>query len=131
MKRLLAAFALFPVMSHAALEEVAPGLFVSKGTCNTYILRDGDAALVIDPGDAGVLEQIGVKNVEQVLLTGHHRELLQGIQRLDRSITKVAAPKEEQELFEMPAAFRYWHPRLGDKFSVHGSSYARPPALPV
>ncbi|MBE2286658.1 MAG: MBL fold metallo-hydrolase [Prosthecobacter sp.] len=131
MKRLLAAFALFPVMSHAALEEVAPGLFVSKGTCNTYILRDGDAALVIDPGDANVLEQIGVKDVEQVLLTGHHRELLQGIQRLDRSITKVAAPKEEQELFETPTAFRKWHPRLGDKFSVHGSSYVRPPAQPV
>lgn len=131
MKRLLAAFALFPVMSHAALEEVAPGLYVSKGTCNTYILRDGDAALVIDPGDANVLEQIGVKDVEQVLLTGHHRELLQGMQRLDRSITKVAAPKEEQELFEIPTAFRKWHPRLGDKFSVHGSSYVRPPAQPV
>lgn len=131
MKRLLAAFALFPVMSHAALEEVAPGLFVSKGTCNTYVFRDGDAALVIDPGDASVLEQIGMKNVEQVVLTGHHRELLQGLQRFDRGITKVAAPKEEQELFETPTAFRKWHPRLGDKFSVHGSSYVRPPAQPV
>ncbi len=131
MKYLLAALTLFPVMSHAALEEVAPGLFVSKGACNTYILRDGDAALVIDPGDASVLEQIGVKNIEQVLLTGHHRELLQGIQQLDRGITKVAAPKDEQELFETPTAFRKWHPRLGDKFSVHGSSYVRPPAQPV
>ena len=134
MKRLLAAFALFPVMSHAALEEVAPGLFVSKGTCNTYILRDGDAALVIDPGDASVLELLaktGIEKVEQVLLTAHHRELLQGIQRLDRSITKVAAPKDEQELFETPTAFRKWHPRLGDKFSVHGSSYVRPPAQSV
>ena len=131
MKYLHAALALFPLMGHAALEELSPGLFVSKGTCNTYILRDGDAALVIDLGDASVLEQIGVKNVEQVLLTGHHRELLQGIQRLDRGITKVAAPKEEQELFETPAVFRKWHPRLGDKFSVHGSSYVRPPAQPV
>ena len=131
MKYLHAALALFPLMGHAALEELSPGLFVSKGTCNTYILRDGDAALVIDLGDASVLEQIGVKNAEQVLLTGHHRELLQGIQRLDRGITKVAAPKEEQELFETPAVFRKWHPRLGDKFSVHGSSYVRPPAQPV
>jgi glyoxylase-like metal-dependent hydrolase (beta-lactamase superfamily II) len=131
MKRLLAAFALFPLIIHAALEEVAPGLFVPKGTCNTYILRDGDAALMIDPGDASVLEDIGVKKIEQVLLTGHHRELLQGIQRLDHGVTKVAAPKEEQELFETPASFRKWHPRLGDKFSVHGSSYVRPPAQPV
>ncbi|MFM7606619.1 MAG: MBL fold metallo-hydrolase, partial [Prosthecobacter sp.] len=131
MKYLHAALALFPLMSHAALEELSPGLFVSKGTCNTYILRDGDTALIIDPGDASVIDQIGATKVEQVLFSGHHRELLQGLQRFDRGITQFAAPKEEQELFETPAVFRKWHPRLGDKFSVHGSSYVRPPAQPV
>lgn len=114
----------------AALEELAPGLFLSQGTCNTLILRDGDAALVIDPGEAGMLEQIGVTKVEQVLLTGHHRELLQGIHLFNPDVL-IAAPKEEQEFLEMPTSFRKWHPRLGDKFSVHGSSYVRPPAQPV
>ena len=77
-----------------------------------------------------MLEQVGVKKVEQVLLTGHHRELLQGIHLFDPDVL-IAAPKDEQELFESPASFRKWHPRLGDKFSVHGSSYVRPPAQPV
>jgi glyoxylase-like metal-dependent hydrolase (beta-lactamase superfamily II) len=51
--------------------------------------------------------------------------------RLDRSITSIAAPKEEQELLESPTQFRKWHPRLGDKYSVHGASYVRPPQSPV
>ena len=69
------------------------------------------------------LGEIGVKKVERVLLTGHHRELLQGVEKLDRVAAQVAAPKEEQAFFETPAAFRKWYPLLSDKFAVHGSSY--------
>lgn len=121
------------VPAHAAVEELSPGLFVSLGTCNTYILREGDAALLIDPGDGSVLAdlpKLGVKKIEHILLTSHHRELLQGIHLFDEDVV-IAAPKDEQELLELPTTFRKWHPRLGDKFSVHGSSYVRPPAMPV
>lgn len=120
--------------AQAEFRQVAPDLFVWSDTCNAYVVRDGDAALLIDLGDGTVLDhlaEIGVKKVEWLLLTGHHRELLQGIGRLNRSLTQVAAPKEEQALLETPNDFRKWHPRLGDKFTVHGSSYVRPPAIPV
>jgi len=119
---------------HAAFKEIAPDLFVWSSTCNAYVLRDGDAALMIDLGDGSVLDhlgEIGVKNIEWLLLTGHHRELLQGVGKLDRAKTQLAAPMEEQALFETPNEFRKWHPRLGDKYSVHGASYVRPPAQPV
>jgi glyoxylase-like metal-dependent hydrolase (beta-lactamase superfamily II) len=132
--RLLLLIPLLLTTVHAAFEEVAPGLILSRGTCNTYLLREGDAALIIDPGDAAVLEhleKIGVKKIEQVLLTAHHRELLQGIEKLDRSVTQVAAPKEEQAFLETPALFRQWRPKNGDKFSVNGSSYIRPTAQPL
>ena len=132
--RLLLLIPLLLTTAHAAFEELAPGLFVSRGTCNTYLLREGDAALLIDPGGATVLaelEKIGVKKIEQVLLTAHHRELLQGIEKLDRSVTHVAAPKDEQAFLETPADFRKWRPKNGDKFSVNASSYIRPPAQPV
>lgn len=118
----------------AAWKEVAPDIFVSTDTCNSYLIRDGEAAVMIDLGDATGLDHlshIGVKRVEWVLFTGHHRELLQGIGKLDRSVTKTAAPKEEQPFFETPNEFRKWHPRLGDKFTVHGSSYVRVPQSPV
>ena len=120
--------------AHAAFKEVAPDVFVWTDTCNAYVLRDGDAALLIDLGDGSVLDhlaEIGVKKVEWLLLTGHHRELLQGVDRLDRRITRVAAPKAEQALLETPTKFRRWVPRLNDKYSVHGASYVRPPRSSV
>jgi len=40
-------------------------------------------------------------------------------------VTQVAAPEAERALFETPRSFRKWHPKLGDKFSVYGASYAR------
>ena len=134
MKRLFLLLALLPSLNQAAFDPVAEGVFSWRSTCNTWIIREGDAALAIDIGDGSVLEhldEIGVKRIEWLLLTGHHRELLQGVDRLDRAATQVAAPKDEQELFETPASFRKWHPRLGDKFSVHGSSFVRPPSQPV
>jgi glyoxylase-like metal-dependent hydrolase (beta-lactamase superfamily II) len=134
MKRTIIALALLHATVHAAFQEVAPDLFVWQSTCNSYVLRDGDAALLFDLGDGSVLDhldEIDVKKIDWLLLTGHHRELLQGASRLNRTITKVAAPKAEQELLETPTAFRKWNPRLGDKYSVHGSSYVRPPAQPV
>ncbi len=120
--------------TQAAFQEAAPDIFVWSDTCNACLIRDGDAALMIDLGDGSVLEHlggIGVKKVEWLLLTGHHRELLQGVALLDRSQTQIAAPKEEQALLETPNQFRKWHPRLGDKHTVHGASYVRPPQSPV
>lgn len=131
---ILLATALSCGSANAAFSEAAPEVLVWQSTCNAYIIKDGDAALMIDLGDGSVLEhlgEIGVKKVDWLLLTGHHRELLQGVGRLDRSVTQVAVPKEEQAFFEMPTAFRKWYPLLSDKFAVHGASYLRPPAQPV
>jgi glyoxylase-like metal-dependent hydrolase (beta-lactamase superfamily II) len=111
-----------------------PDLFVWTDTCNVYVLRDRDKALLIDLGDGSVIDhlsEIGVKQVEWVLFTHHHREQCQGIDRVDRTVTKVAAPKAEQALFEHPTEFRKWFPKLGDQFSVYGASYVRPPRKPI
>ena len=111
-----------------------PDLFVWTDTCNVHVLRDGDSALLIDFGDGSVLDhlaEIGIKHIEWVLLTHHHREQCQGIERIDRTMTKIAAPKAEQALFEKPTEFRKWFPTLGDTFSVYGASYVRPPRKPI
>ncbi|MCX6902603.1 MAG: MBL fold metallo-hydrolase [Verrucomicrobia bacterium] len=112
----------------------APGLFVWTDTCNVYVLRDGEAALLIDLGDGSVLEhlkELGVKRVEWVLFTHHHREQCQGAPRLKGSGARVAGPEAERGLFERPADFRKMKVSLGDKFTIHGSSYVRPPIQPV
>ena len=115
-------------------KKLFPDVFVWTDTCNVYVVRNNDAALLIDLGDGSVLQhlgEIGVKRVDWVLLTHHHREQCQGISRVDRKQTKIAAPKLEQELLEHPTEFRKWFPKLGDKYSVYGASYARPPSQPI
>jgi len=66
----------FASFSQAAAKN-APDLFTWTDTCNVYVLRDGDAALLINIGDGTVLEhlsEIGVKRIEWLLFTNHHRE---------------------------------------------------------
>jgi glyoxylase-like metal-dependent hydrolase (beta-lactamase superfamily II) len=107
-----------------------PNLFVWTDACNTYILRQGDSALLIDLGDGGVLDhlaEIGVTHVEWVLFTHHHREQCQGVARLQRWKPQIAAPEAERALVEEPTEFRKAKPTLGDAHTVHGASYVRPP----
>src|SRR5688572_5257840 len=89
-----------------------PHLFVWTDTCNVYVLRDGAAALLINLGDGSILDHladIGVKQVDWVLFTDHHREQCQGASKLGpwrEHGTKVAAPEAERALFERPLDFR-------------------------
>jgi glyoxylase-like metal-dependent hydrolase (beta-lactamase superfamily II) len=111
-----------------------PNVFVHRSTCNVYLLREGDTAVLFNLGDGSVfdhLNEIGVKTVEWVVFTDHHREQCQGIGRIDRAANKIAAPKEEQALFETPLEFRKLRPALGDAHTVHGASYVRPPPAPI
>ena len=69
----------------AKLSEVRPGLFQWTDTCNVFVLRDGDSAVVIDLGNGSVLEElatIGVRRIDWVLFTHHHREQCQGAAQL-------------------------------------------------
>src|SRR5688572_13002026 len=115
-------------------EARTPEVFVWTDSCNVYVLRDGDAALLIDLGDGSVLEhlgEIGVNRVEWVLFTHHHREQCQGAPLLQSKGIKVGAPDAERQLFEQPSNFRKMDVSLGDKFTIHGTSYVRPPIQPI
>jgi len=134
MKLLVIAILVLPSLVLAEFLQLVPGVQLWQDTCNVYVLKHEDAALLINLGDGSALEhleEIGVKRVEWLLLTDHHRELCQGAAKLDHLVTKVAASGAEKEILENPLSFRKWHPRLGDKYSVHGASYVRPPAAPV
>ena len=114
--------------------EKLPDVFVWTDTCNVYVLRSGEAALLIDLGDGSLLDhlgEIGVKRVEWVLFTHHHREQCQGAPRLRGTETRLAGPEAERALFEEPTSFRKLNVALGDPFTIHGTSYVRPPIVPI
>lgn len=111
-----------------------PDLFAWSDTCNTYLLRSGDSAVLINLGDGSLLDhlaEIGVQRIDWVLFTDHHREQCQGAPRLRPLNVKIAAPEGEQSLFERPTHFRRMKVRLNDPFTIHGASYVRPPIQPI
>ena len=109
-----------------------PDLYSWTDTCNVYVLRDGESAILIDIGDGSVLDRLGdlgIKKVEWVLFTQHHRENTQGASKLKG--VQVAVPEAERELFENPTKFRRMNVKLSDPFTIHGTSYVRPPIAPI
>lgn len=137
---LLLALLLFPSVAAAEsrLQSVAKDgdleVFLWQDACNVYVLRSGDSAVLIDLGDGDVLDhlaEIGVRRVEWLLVTHHHREQVQGHERLAKWQAQVAAPEKERPLLERPNDYRKLRPSLGDAFTVHGASYVRPPVTPL
>ena len=90
------------------IHPVVDNVFRVSGTCSSYVIVDGDAALVIDPGDGDWWEELaglGVKRLDWVLLTHTHRDQCSGLYRLDRTITKLAVPETERHLVEDVESF--------------------------
>ncbi|HMP77272.1 MAG TPA: MBL fold metallo-hydrolase [Kiritimatiellia bacterium] len=118
-----------PIARHGDIE-----VFLWTDVCNVYVLRDGDTAMLIDIGDGSVLDRlgdIGVRRLEWVLLTHHHREQCQGHGKLRDWQSQVAAPEKERALLERPTEFRKARPALEDPFTTHGASFVRPPLDPL
>ncbi|MGC8829777.1 MAG: MBL fold metallo-hydrolase [Verrucomicrobiia bacterium] len=115
--------------------KLLPNLYVWTDTCNVYILKSGANALLIDFGDGGVLdrlEKLNIKSVDWILFTHHHREQCQGIYKIYSSQRpKIAVPEKELEFFEKPQKFRKMKVSLNDPYTVYGSSYVRPPIIPI
>ena len=114
--------------------EFVPNLYKWTDVCNVYVLRDGDKALLIDLGNGSVLShlsEIGVRHVEWIMFTHHHREQCQGFPLLKGSDIKIALPAAESTFFKQPTSFPRPEPSLEDPYSVFGVSYIRPPVQSI
>jgi glyoxylase-like metal-dependent hydrolase (beta-lactamase superfamily II) len=87
-------------------------LFHFDDTCNVYLIVDGDAGLLIDAGSGAVLDHVGeagVRRIEWVLHTHHHRDQCWGTPRLREYGARVAVPEYERHLFAQAELF--WQTR--------------------
>jgi glyoxylase-like metal-dependent hydrolase (beta-lactamase superfamily II) len=85
-------------------------LLLYKGAVNTGVIREGEEALIIDIGDGKVLETLGlygIRRVNGLLFTHHHRDQAYGAYRALGEGTWVGVPKAERGLFE-DVYSRYW-----------------------
>jgi glyoxylase-like metal-dependent hydrolase (beta-lactamase superfamily II) len=93
--------------------EAAPGVYRSPGTPAGYALVDGDAALLIDaPRDRTGLAPLGVKKVEAVLLTHHHRDSCAAIGSFLKDGVPVRAPKASAAWLTPANVQKYWKESL-------------------
>jgi glyoxylase-like metal-dependent hydrolase (beta-lactamase superfamily II) len=92
-----------------AWTEVAPGILRSPGLPAGYALVDGAAALLIDaPVDPAALRASGVKKIEAVLLTHHHRDTCAAVGQLLRQGVPVRASRESAEWLTPDNVKKYW-----------------------
>lgn len=107
--------------------EVAPGISRFRDTCNVYVLRSGREAVLIDFGSGAVLDELaglGVDRVTDVLVTHHHRDQVQGLQRAADAGARIWVPPVERGL--VADVDRHWLMRpldndyelLQDRFSL-------------
>jgi glyoxylase-like metal-dependent hydrolase (beta-lactamase superfamily II) len=84
-------------------------------TCNVWVIRTGATAVCIDFGSGLVLdrlEELGIEAVTDVLVTHHHRDSVQGLQRAVEAGARVWVPPVELDLFTR--ASEQWQSRTGD-----------------
>jgi glyoxylase-like metal-dependent hydrolase (beta-lactamase superfamily II) len=77
--------------------ELVPGVSVFPDTCNVYVLGGGPDVVLIDFGSGAVLDRIEGR-VTDVLVTHHHRDQVQGLQRAVEAGARVWVPRVEREL---------------------------------
>lgn len=92
-----------------AWTEVAPGVYRSPGTPASHALVKGDRALLIDaaaPPD-GLLAR-GVRQLDGVLLTHHHRDSLAALDVYLGRKVPVRAPKASLPWLSVDGVISYW-----------------------
>jgi len=104
-----------PEAVHQDWTEVVPGVRRSAGIPAAYALVDGEAALLIDaPHGANLqsLKQRGVRQIELVLLTHHHRDTCAQAERLLMENVPVRAPKAAADWLLPDQVSKYWDDSL-------------------
>lgn len=71
-------------------------------TCNVYLVRAGDDAIVVDFGDGDILgsDDPDLERLRATFVTHHHRDQLQGLARAVEAGLQVWVPPVERELID-------------------------------
>jgi glyoxylase-like metal-dependent hydrolase (beta-lactamase superfamily II) len=115
------------------LVRLSPHLYCVADSCNVYLLVEGEAGLLIDAGSGAVLDHLpeaGVRGVEWVLHTHHHRDQCWGTPRVRAHGAKVGVPEHERHMFEQASVF--WQTRRTfDNYNDRNTFFTMGEDIPV
>jgi len=109
------------------LKQVAPDVFMYTDSCNSYCIRSGDEAILIDCGQGGIknhLSEIGVKKIRWILHTHAHRDLCQADNLFTATGTDVAVPAGTKQYFA--DSNKHWYNRQTYIAGMRGPRYFMP-----
>ncbi len=120
-------------MSNSKIQTISANLFLFRNTCNVYVIRDGDAANLIDFGNGDVLSELavlGINRVTDVLMTHHHRDQGQGLPRAIEQGIRVWVPHADQDLFADADA--HWQARpIFNNYDVRQDRFSLLNSIPI
>ncbi len=115
------------------MQQLSDNLFWWIDTCNVYVLRRGDTAILVDFGAGDVLDELpglGISKVTDVLMTHHHRDQGQGLARAVAAGAKVWVPAAERELFD--AVEDYWESRVvWNNYNTRDDRFTLTESIPI
>jgi glyoxylase-like metal-dependent hydrolase (beta-lactamase superfamily II) len=115
------------------LERISSNLYRLEDTCNVYLIRDGNRAVLIDFGSGKILDhlpQLGVTQVDWILHTHHHRDQCQGDYLAVERKIPIAVPAHERHLFA--DAENFWrNRRVYHLYYVRNDFYTITENIPV
>ncbi|WP_223591743.1 MBL fold metallo-hydrolase [Neobacillus bataviensis] len=97
------------------MKQITASLFLYESTCNVYVIKKEEKAILIDFGNGDVLDYlhlIGVEKVTDILMTHHHRDQAQGLDLAVKEGIRIWVPHGEQDLFGK--ADEQWKARVID-----------------
>ncbi len=115
------------------IQSISPNLFLFHDTCNVYVIRDGSDVVLIDFGNGDILPELsslGITQVTDVLMTHHHRDQGQGLQRAVEVGANIWVPHIEQDLFADVEA--YWQARpVYNNYDVRQDRFSLLNSIPI
>lgn len=117
------------------MRQIRDNLYCMEDSCNVYLIKKDDRAVLIDFGTGCILDtlaELGVRQVEAVLITHHHRDQAEGLALAVQAGIPVLVPETEIELFTDASSM--WQRReiynnynnRQDRFSLLESVEAKP-----
>lgn len=114
---------------------ICDDVFLHADTCHVYVLRDPGrrAAVLVDFGSGDVLDHLdeyGVDEVTDVLVTHHHRDQVQGLARAAAAGARIWVPPVEHDL--IARVDEHWRTRpLDNDYDVRQDRYSLLEQVPV
>jgi len=115
------------------LTRISEHLVRFTDTCNVYLITDGEEALAIDAGSGAIVDHLpalGIRRIDCVLHTHHHRDQCWGTPRLRAQGASVFVPEYERHLFEDAETF--WQTRrVFDNYNDRNTFFTIGENIPV